>query len=142
MIFKGIEHLQQAYPKLNRKFTIDGRLVGDVGEVVAAIEYDVALDSISRPGYDGTSSAGRRVQIKATFKDSLTMRAVPDYYLGFKLSSNGEYEEIFNGPGSVIYDRYKHRKGIGVQLLAFPIKELKALSGNVPAHERIPRREG
>lgn len=28
---------------------------------------------------------GRHVQIKATFKNSLTFRRVPDYYLGFKL---------------------------------------------------------
>ena len=38
LIFKGIDRLREAFP--NRAFTIDGRLVGDVGEVIAALEYD------------------------------------------------------------------------------------------------------
>jgi hypothetical protein len=41
LIFQGIETLKHASP--NRAFTIDGRLVGDVGEVIAALEYDVIL---------------------------------------------------------------------------------------------------
>src|SRR6266487_3037958 len=115
MIFDGIAHLKRAFP--NRKFTIDGRLVGDVGEVIAALEYDVVLYEVSQPGHDGITSTGRRVQIKVTFKDSLTFRSTPDYYLGFKLFPDGRHEEIFNGPGRVILERYKHRKGIGAQLL-------------------------
>ena len=139
LIFQGIAHLKQTFP--NRAFTIDGRLVGDIGEVIAALEYDVVLFEISQPDHDETTSTGRRVQIKATFKDYLTFKTVPDYYLGFKLFPDGRHEEIFNGPGNVIYERYKHRKGIGVQLLSFPLRELKALSRGVLDHERIPRRE-
>jgi hypothetical protein len=102
LIFEGIARLKQTFP--NRKFTIDGRLVGDLGEIIAALEYDVVLDVVAQP----------------------------DYYLGFKLFPDGRHEEIFNGPGSVIYERYKHRKGIGVQLLSFPFMD----------HVRIPKREG
>ena len=40
LIFQGIETLKTAFP--NRAFAIDGRLVGDVGEVIAALEYDVS----------------------------------------------------------------------------------------------------
>lgn len=36
LIFQGIDRLTKAFP--NRKFTIDGRLVGDVGEVIAELE--------------------------------------------------------------------------------------------------------
>ena len=42
LVFQGIEHLKAEFP--SRKFTIDGRLVGDVGEVIAALEYDIELD--------------------------------------------------------------------------------------------------
>ena len=38
LIFQGIAHLEKAFAY--RAFTIDGRLVGDVGEVIAAVEYD------------------------------------------------------------------------------------------------------
>lgn len=103
-MFQGITHLKEAFP--DRAFTIDGRLVGDVGEVIAALEYDVVLHDVSQPNHDATTLEGRNVQINATFKDSLTFKTVPDYYLGFKLYPDGTHEEIFNGPGKIILDRY------------------------------------
>src|SRR5579863_559528 len=109
LIFQGISRLKKTFP--NRQFTIDGRLVGDIGEVIAALEYDVTLHDTSQPGHDGTTSDGRSVQIKATFKEMLTFRTTPDYYLGFKLFQNGRYEEVFNGPGRLIYEQFKTRKG-------------------------------
>src|SRR5436190_541414 len=139
LIFKGIEQLRQAFP--NRAFTIDGRLVGDIGEVIAALEYDVTLDDVQRAGHDACSRDGRQVQVKATFKDSLTFKTCPDYYLGFKLYPNGQHEEIFNGPGSIILQRYGNRKGIGKELLSFPISELRFLSSLVSPEDRIPKRE-
>jgi hypothetical protein len=138
LIFQGIEQLKQAFP--NRAFTIDGRLVGDVGEIIASIEYDIVLDTVSRPVHDATTSDGRQVQIKATFKDSLTFRSTPDYYLGLQLFEDGRHAEIYNGPGQVIFDRYQHRRGIGVNLLSFPTTELRILSQGIVDEERIPLR--
>lgn len=138
LIFQGIKQLEEAFP--NRAFTIDGRLVGDIGEVIAALEYDLVLHETSQPTHDADTSDGRHVQIKATFKESLTFRRVPDYYLGFKLYEDGRHEEVFNGPGKLIYERYAIRKGIGEALLSFPISELRKLSAQVPEHERIRRR--
>ncbi len=138
-IFKGIEHLREAFP--NRAFTIDGRLVGDIGEVIAALEYDLTLDTVSQPTHDATCADGRLVQIKATFKDALTFKTCPDYYLGFKLFPDGRYEEVFNGPGLLIQERFSARRGIGQQLLSFPIAQLRNVSAQVTAAERIPKRE-
>lgn len=138
LIFEGISQLQKAF--LNREFTIDGRLVGDIGEVIAALEYDIQLHDISQPDHDAETKDGRRVQIKATFKDHLTFKTIPDYYLGFKLFKDGKYEEVFNGPGETIFKRYEHRKGIGKQLLSFPVSELKELSRRVPPDQRISKR--
>jgi hypothetical protein len=139
LIFQGIDRLKAAFP--SRAFTIDGRLVGDIGEVIAALEYGVTLDEVSQATHDGVTADGKRVQIKATFKDSLTFRITPDWYLGFKLLPNGEYEEIFNGPGEIIYDHFSHRKGIGASLLSFPLVELRKLSASVPPTQRITRRK-
>lgn len=139
LIFQGIERLKGAFP--HRAFTIDGRLVGDLGEVIAALEYDVVLNEVSQPDHDAVTSEGRRVQIKATFKDQLTFKTVPDYYLGFKLFPDGRHEEIYNGPGNVIYERYASRKGIGSALLSFPVTELRRLSARVDAAARVPRRK-
>jgi hypothetical protein len=137
-IFHGIGLLQQSFS--NRQFTIDGRLVGDIGEIIAAAEFDIALDGTSQAKHDGVTSNGRRVQIKATFKDSLTYRTEPDYYLGLQLFQDGRHEVVFNGPGRIIGEAFKHRQGIGEVLLSFPISRLRELSATVPETERIARR--
>jgi hypothetical protein len=138
LIFLAIEQLKAAFP--NRVFTIDGRLVGDVGEVIAALEYDLVLHDVSQPKHDAVTSDGRNVQIKATFKESLTFKTIPDYYLGFKLYPDGRHEEVFNGPGRLIYERYVARKDVGVKLLSFPVSELRRLSEQVADCDRVPRR--
>ncbi len=115
LIFQGIEKLKEQFPE--RAFTIDGRLVGDVGEVIAALEYAVDLDEVQTPVYDGEASDSRKVQIKATFKNSLAFTSVPDLYLGIRLFKDGTHEEIFNGPGYVIAEKYSHRSGFGEKQL-------------------------
>jgi len=79
-IFEGIEQLKNAFP--TKEFTIDGRLVGDIGEALAQRDYDITLYLGLTKDYDGETSCGKKVQIKATFKNSLTFKKVPDYYLG------------------------------------------------------------
>src|SRR5258708_31779964 len=116
LIFQGIARLQKAFP--NRAFTIDGRLVGDIGEVIAALEYEGVLDDVQQAGHDAITLDGRRVQIKATFKDSLTFKTLPEYYLCFKLYPADLHEEVFNGPGRIILERWGARKGIGKALLS------------------------
>jgi hypothetical protein len=138
LIFRGIAMLQNEFT--NRRFTIDGRLVGDIGEIIAATEFDVLLDNVGRAVHDGKTPDGRDVQIKATFKNHLTFRKTPELYLGFKLFEDGRHEVIFNGPGKLIYDRYVDRQNIGTRLLSFPISVLRGLSEGVPDSERVPRR--
>lgn len=137
-IFRGIEGLKSIHP--GRKFTIDGRLVGDIGEMLAELHYQIELDEVSKPMHDGTDSYGRRVQVKATFKDSLTFKKSPDVYLGLKLFEDGRFEEIYNGPPDNIVNTYNHRKGFGEELLSFPIKKLRELSSNISNEDRVIRR--
>ena len=61
-------------------------------------------------------------------------------YLGLKLHADGSYEVIFNGPGSVIAEAYRHRQGIGQSLLSFPVANLRELSKSVSDFDRVPRR--
>ncbi len=137
-IFSGIRQLKNALP--SKEFTIDGRLVGDIGEAIVQRDYDLTLYDGLAKDYDGETPCGKKVQIKATFKDSLTFKKVSDYYLGIKIFENGKYEEIFNGPGAVIGDEYKHRKGFGEVLLSFPNKRLSELSASVENTQRIKKR--
>ena len=108
--------------------------------MVAAHDYDLILYQKQSPNHNGTTIDGRKVQIKATFKDKLTFKTVPDYYLGIRLSRDGTYQEIFNGLGYIISDHYAHRKGIGEVLLSFNIEKLEQLSSLVDDSQRIPHR--
>ncbi|MFH1087586.1 MAG: hypothetical protein V1737_03255 [Chloroflexota bacterium] len=140
-IVAAIAKLHQTFP--HKHFAIDGRLVGDIGEIIAELYYDVDLYGVQRPLHDGESSVSdgaKKVQVKATFKESLTFKGKPDYYLGLKLFKNGHHEEIFNGPGRIIYRHFRHRAGIGEKQLSFPIDELRILSKAIPQSDRIKRR--
>jgi len=138
LIFRGIGQLKARFPE--KAFTIDGRLVGDIGEVIAALEYDVTLFEVQTPAHDGQTSDGRKVQVKATFKEKLTITAVPELYLGLQLFEDGTHKEIFNGPGAIIAEKFRHRSGFGEKQLSLSITALATLSRNVPSHQRVARR--
>jgi hypothetical protein len=55
-IFAGIEKLRSCCEN-GRRFTIDGRLVGDIGELIAARDFDISLDAKSRKDHDGCLTA-------------------------------------------------------------------------------------
>ncbi|SMM99560.1 hypothetical protein SPONL_674 [uncultured Candidatus Thioglobus sp.] len=138
-IFSGIKQLKEAFPV--KEFTIDGRLVGDIGEAIVQRDYEIELYEELRKDYDGETLCGKKVQIKATFKDHLTFKKTPNYYLGIKIFEDGSYKEIFNGPGSIIEKEYSHRKGIGEKPLSFPVKRLHSLSENIPNSQKIKVRK-
>jgi len=137
-IFKGIDQLSSAFPA--RKFTIDGRLVGDIGEILAELVYDIKLDDVSQPHHDATTTDGKRVQVKATFKKSLTFKTTPELYLGIRINQDGTFEEIFNGPGRLIHNEFSERKGLGEKLLSFPLTRMRLLSEKVADCDRVQRR--
>ncbi len=137
-IFHGIKILKDKFP--HKEFTIDGRLVGDIGEVIAEKEYEVILYTKIVKDYDAVTNDRKKVQIKATFKDALTFKKVPDYYLGLQINEDGTYLEIYNGPGKYIYEEYSHRKGIGKELLSFPINKMNEISNKIPIDQKIKKR--
>jgi hypothetical protein len=134
------QQLHNKYPK--RRFTLDGRLVGDLGEVLAEVEYDIELYDGLQKHHDAKASDGRQVQIKATMKDSLTFPVdhVPDYYLGIKIEHDGTLTEIFNGPGSVASEAVKNRQPTKTNLHSVHINILKRLNEEVHSRDKIPRR--
>jgi len=133
-----VVEMQKDYPK--KKFTLDGRLVGDIGEILAEQIYDLELFEGLQKDYDATSH-GRRVQIKTTMKESLGYgNNVPDYYLGLRIDQNGRAEEIYNGPGVIIWEHIKHRKPPKNHLFNISIRQLKALNKDIPSYERIKKK--
>jgi hypothetical protein len=139
-LLETVAQLQQAYPK--KKFTLDGRLVGDIGEILVEASYDVTLSEGLQQHHDARTTDGRLVQIKATMKDSLTFPAdhVPDYYLGIKVLEDGNFEEVFNGPGAVASQAVRNRKPPKTNLYSISTRTLAKLNTKVTARDRIPLR--
>jgi hypothetical protein len=137
-----IAALREKYP--HKRFTLDGRLVGDLGEVIAEENYKLTLFEKVVEKYDAKGDNGKLIQIKATFNDKLgfpcELAQVPDLYLGIKISKEGRYDEIFNGPGKIIWEDVKHRKIPKNNLHNISLAKLKELNMKVVASDRILKR--
>lgn len=140
-LLKIVSKLQSRYPA--KKFTLDGRLVGDIGEILVAHHYDVELFEGLHRHHDGQDSKNRRVQIKTTMKDSLTFPCdhIPDHYLGIKVFPDGSFEEIYNGDGRTIAYAIKNRKKTKNNLHSISLSKLRALNGSANAENRISKRD-
>ena len=114
-LHRSVSTLKELFPTKEDGFTLDGRLVGDIGEVIAAELFQIDLHKKVKKYYDAVASYSPelKIQIKATFKESLTFNHNPDYFIGIKLDAAGEFEVVYNGPGRYISEAYNHRKGIG-----------------------------
>lgn len=63
-LYALVAELEEHFP--GRPFTLDGHLVGSIGEVIAAHQYELTLLPCSAESHDAVTSASLRVQIKAT----------------------------------------------------------------------------
>jgi hypothetical protein len=135
-LYSLVAELQDAFP--GRRFTPDGHLLGSIGEVFASHFYKLNLLRGSFERHDAISEDGRAVQIKATQGDRVALRSEPDYLLVLKLSRNGTFEEIYNGPGALPWKTCCNRRGSNGQH-QISIATLRKLMQNVPPGGQLPR---
>ncbi|OHD54550.1 MAG: hypothetical protein A2Y33_05095 [Spirochaetes bacterium GWF1_51_8] len=131
-----------------RNFTLDGKLVGDIGEVLAEEHYRISLLPASEEQYDAETEFGKKVQIKTTMKNNLNFPRdnVPELYLGIKVSTEGEnigdIIEIFNGPGKLIRDKLTNRKTPNERFYTITITRLAEWNKEVQKEEKVQLRNG
>lgn len=104
-IYEAVNELEEMFTKDGKKrhFTPDGHMVGSIGEVLAAYHYDIELFPASHKTHDGKVGE-RNVQVKATQRASIAISSLPDYLLVLRISKEGEAEEIYSGPGKLVWD--------------------------------------
>ena len=140
-----IKNLQEKYKPHGRKFSLDGKLVGDIGEVLCAEKYDLELYPSNFPIYDAyQNGTNKRVQIKSSFRNYCYFPfgedKIPDYFLAVNILENGELEELYNGTGKFLFENYilknklKHYKE-NYYTLSKGI--LKKLNEQVPESDKI-----
>ena len=139
-MLKIVEELHKAYPK--KKFTLDGRLVGDLGEILVENAYELELYEGLEKHHDGETPDGKKVQIKTTMKDSLTFPVdhIPCYYIGIKVHPDGTFTEIFNGPGAVAWETVKNRAPTKTNLHSVSLSALEKANKNVSEQDRISKK--
>lgn len=126
-LYKITNELERSYP--GRKFTIDGHLVGSIGEVIVAEHYGLELLPSSTETHDAVSADGKYVQIKATQINRIDISSQPDYLIVIKLFSDGSWEEVYNGPGKLVWDNVGKMQKNGQRPIA--INKLRILMNSV-----------
>lgn len=136
-----VDALHKRYPK--KKFTLDGRLVGDLGEILVEQDYELELFDGLEKHHDGITPCGKKVQIETTMKNSLTFPCdhTPDFYPSIKIFSDGTYEEVFNGSGEIARKGILNRKPAKNNLHSISLSALRSLNETVPESQRINRKQ-
>jgi hypothetical protein len=131
-----VVRLESRYP--GRKFTLDGHLVGSIGEVWAAHLFDITLLPPSQETHDAIGSDGRLVQIKATQGDAVGISSCPDNLIVLVLNRDGGVEVVYDGPGDIAWAVAGKMAKTGQRALR--LSKLRALQTQVPPEARLPRR--
>jgi hypothetical protein len=123
-----------------RPFTLDGHLVGSLGEVLAAHLYGLTLLPCSAEDHDAVCQNGRRVQIKATQGKQVGLRSECQHLVVLQLHRDGTAVEAYNGPGLWAWDAAGPMQRNGQRTVS--LTKLRQLMAAVPVLERLPRRSG
>jgi len=135
-LYELVAELERSFP--GRPFTPDGHLVGSLGEVLASHYYDLELLPCSTECHDAQTKDGRLVQVKATQGDRVALRAQPDHLIVIQLQKDGTISEIYNGPGSLAWDKAGKKQQNGQSPIS--ISTLRRLMRDVPLNAQLPRR--
>lgn len=130
-LYSTVKELEEMFP--GRHFTPDGHMVGSIGECLVADDYDLELMPASNKGFDAVTRDGKQVEIKATQSRSAAFRSEPEHTIVIKISPDGSYEEIYNGPGSLVWGQFQ-----GKPLPSNGQYQI-ALNKTVPEYERVPK---
>lgn len=124
---------------VTRKFTLDGRFVGDIGEWLVARRFSVVLDGAQKSGHDATVTIGqtlRRIQVKCRCEsDAIDFTSEPDLLVVIEVRPDwSQWRTIYNGPGQPVV-QLGEKKKVRVNL-----QKLSAANDTVPDIERVPLR--
>lgn len=134
-LIRIVNELEKEFP--GRHFTLDGHLVGSIGEVMASYFYGIELYKASAETHDG-EVGGRKVQVKITQQDTILIAEKPDYLIALYLTRKGDIYEIYNGPGDKPWEtayEYKRHNNRYMQ-----VNKLMSLDADVDDDDRIAQK--
>ena len=132
-LYETVSELEELFS--GRHFTLDGHIVGSLGEVMAQYQYDLELFAASTERHDARVNDGRLVQIKATQGERVRGRLcraskqAPDHLIVLLIKPDGSAEQVFNGPVSLVWDNAGKRQSNGQCSIA--LSRLRTLMAQV-----------
>lgn len=133
-LYAASEGLERLFP--GRKFTLDGHLVGSVGEVAAAYMFDLELNAASTQGHDAISQDGRQVEIKLTQGKGVAIRHEPEHLLVMHRPKGGPMRVVYNGPGDLAWHAAGKMQKNGQRPIG--LTKLAALMVEVASSAQLP----
>jgi len=132
-----VNEFEDMFP--DRHFTPDGHMVGSLGECLVADAYDLELMPASNKGYDAISKSGVKIEIKATQSKTVAFRSCPEHAIIIKILPDGTFEEIYNGPGDLIWREFEGKKIPSNGQFSISLNRLKGLNALVSDEARGQR---
>lgn len=132
-MYSASDRLEALFP--GRKFTLDGHLVGSVGEVIAAYMFDLNLLRGSNKGHDATARDGRNVEVKLTQGKSVSIRHEPDHLIVLQRRKGTSVSVVFNGPGALAWADAGKKQDNGQRPIS--LAKLRQLDGSVGVDDRL-----
>lgn len=138
-LYAIVNRLETDYSQHNRHFTLDGHLLGSIGEVYATERYGIELTKSSSECHDGTTKDERKrdVQIKVTQRNTIGLSSEPKYLVVLRIDERGSFEEVFNGPGDIVWELVKDKKLPKNGQYQISLSKLRTLNENVALEDRI-----
>jgi hypothetical protein len=96
-LYEAVDELTQQY---DRPFTLDGHLIGSIGEVIARAAFGLVLNPPSFKGHDAKCQTRGDVEIKITAGQSVAFRGDCNHLIVFKIIDRKQAELIYDGVGA------------------------------------------
>ena len=144
-LYAIVDRLGEECAEHDRHFTLDGHLLGSIGEVYAAERHGIRLYASSNKAHDGwkVDAAGRRreVQIKVTQarakKKVVPISHRPSHLIVLLVGEDGSFEEVYNGPGAKVWDLVKGRRRPSNGQYQVTLSKLRELNSEVREEDRV-----
>lgn len=135
-LYATVSELEALFP--GRRFTPDGHMVGSLGECLVADAYGLELKTASNKGYDAVTKSGLQVEIKATQSSVVAFRSQPQHTIVIKLKPDGSFDEVYNGPGTLVWAQFKDKKLPSNGQFQTSLMMLRKLNQLVASADRVP----
>ena len=127
-----VSDLEKMFP--GRHFTLDGHLLGSIGEVIAVYYYGINLYKSSTERHDGFID-DKEVQIKIVQQDNILISSEPEYLIVLYMTKDSHFYEVYNGPGNIPWSSVMKTDSHNNKHLR--VNKLLELDKLVPDEERI-----